>query len=391
MDSLAQILSPPQMEIRRNLQKLCEKFDDSYWLARDYDAAFPEDFVRHMTDHGFLGLTVPEEYGGSNLGVTETALVALTIAETGACATGSTPTIMSVFGMHPVIRHGSEAQKRRMLPPIVRREDINCFGVTEPHTGLDTTRLRCRAERTGDRYIVTGQKIWTTTAQEANKILLIARTAPIEDTPRPVDGLTLFYTDLDRRYVDIRKIEKMGGIPIDSNELFFDGLPVPVEDRIGEEGKGFYYLLDGLNPERVIMAATSVGIGRAALRRAADYARERIVFDRPIGKNQAIQHPLAECWAELEAATLMAFKAGELYDKGLPCGHMANAAKYLGAEAAFKTCTQAIMTHGGMGYAKEFHVERYLRDAIRLRIAPITPQLMLCHIAEKVLGLPKSY
>jgi acyl-CoA dehydrogenase len=278
-----------------------------------------------------------------------------------------------------------------MLPPVIRREDIACFGVTEPNTGLDTTRLKTRAVRRGDRYVVHGQKTWTTTAQEANKIVLIARTTDEADTARPIDGLTLFYTDLDRSKVEIRAIEKMGRHCVDSNQLFIDGLEIPLEDRIGDEGKGFRYLLHGINPERILIAAGLVGLGRVALERAADYAKQRIVFGRPIGQNQAIQHPLAQSWAELEAANLMAFRAAQLYDRGEECGAQANAAKYLAGEAAFRACTNAVMTHGGMGYAKEFHVERYLREVLIHRIAPITPHLILCYIAEKVLGLPKSY
>lgn len=389
--SMEHLLTPEQMLIRESVGKICANFDDDYWLNCDRNKIFPEDFIKALADNGWLGLTTPVEYGGAGLSVTDAAVVSLTISESGAGPNGATPSIMSVFGMHPVIKHGTEEQKQRMLPPVLKREDINCFGVTEPNTGLDTTRLKTFAKKNGDHYIVNGQKLWTTTAQQANKILLIARTKTIEETSRPIDGLSLFYTDLDRDYVEVRRIPKMGGEAVDSNQLFIDGLPVPEADRIGEEGKGFYYLLDGLNPERIVIAALCVGLGRLALTKAVSYAKERIVFDRPIGMNQGIQHPLAECWTELEAAMLMVMKAAELYDKGEPCGHIANAAKYLASEAAFKTCTAAVMTHGGMGYAKEFHVERYLRDSVRVRLAPISMQLILCHISERVLGLPKSY
>jgi len=290
-----------------------------------------------------------------------------------------------------VVKFGTAEQKARMLPPLVAGEDKACFAVTEPDAGLDTLNLKTRAERSGDRYIVSGQKIWISTAQVATKVLLLARTTPADRAAKRTEGLSLFYTDLDRRYVDIREIEKMGRKAVDSNELFIDGLPVPVEDRIGEEGNGFALILHGMNPERILIAAEAVGLGRAALGKAVGYAKERKVFGRPIGRNQAIQHPLAACWMELEAANLMAFRAAALYDAGEPCGAEANAAKYLAAEAAFKTCETAVMSHGGMGYAREFHVERYLRESLITRIAPVTPHMILNFIAEKVLGLPRSY
>jgi acyl-CoA dehydrogenase len=338
-----------------------------------------------------MGIAMPQEYGGAGLGITEAALLLQAISASGAGNGGVSSVSIGIFGLNPVVKYGTPEQKKRMLPPVIQRKDIACFGVTEPDAGLDTTRLKLRAVRKGDRYIVHGQKIWISTAQVANKILLIARTADASETHRPVDGLTLFYTDLDKTKVDVRVIDKMGRKCVDSNELFFDGMEIPVENRIGEEGKGFKYLLDGINPERILIAAGLVGLGRAALRRATDYAKQRVVFGRPIGKNQAIQHPLAQNWAELEAANLMAFRAAQLYDRGDDCGALANAAKYLAGEATFSACTNSVMTHGGMGYAKEFHVERYLRECMIHRIAPITPHLALCYIAERVLGLPKSY
>jgi acyl-CoA dehydrogenase len=298
---------------------------------------------------------------------------------------------MNIFGLNPVVKFGTAEQKARMLPPLVAGRDKACFAVTEPDAGLDTLNLKTRAERSGDRYIVSGQKIWISTAQVATKVLLLARTTPADRAAKRTEGLSLFYTDLDRRYVDIREIEKMGRKAVDTNELFIDGLPVPAEDRIGEEGKGFALILHGMNPERILIAAEAVGLGRAALAKAVGYAKERKVFGRPIGHNQAIQHPLAACWMELEAANLMAFRAAALYDAGEPCGAEANAAKYLAAEAAFKTCETAVMSHGGMGYAREFHVERYLRESLITRIAPVTPHMILNFIAEKVLGLPRSY
>ena len=384
-------LSPEQESIRESIAKICEDFDDAYWLDRDATGAFPVELHKALADGGWLGIAMPEEYGGSGLGITEGAIMMQTIAESGAAMSGASAVHMNIFGPHPVARLGTDEQKARMLPPLIKGEQKACFGVTEPDAGLDTTRLKTRAERDGNKYIVNGKKIWTSTAQVADKILLIARTTPMEKTKRPIDGLSLFYTDMNPAHVEVREIHKMGRKAVDSNQVFFDGLPVPVEDRIGEEGKGFYYLLHGLNPERVLIAAEAVGTGRVALKRAAQYAKERIVFDRPIGKNQAIQHPLAESWAELEAANLMAFKAATLYDNDQECGAFANAAKYLAAEAAFEACTRAVMTHGGMGYAKEFHVERYLREIMIPRIAPISPHLILSFIAEKVLDLPKSY
>jgi acyl-CoA dehydrogenase len=266
-----------------------------------------------------------------------------------------------------------------------------CFGVTEPDAGLNTTHLKTRARRNGDHYVVDGQKVWISTAQVADRILLLARTTPLEEVKRPTEGLSLFYTRFDRSRIRVSEIEKMGRKAVDSNELFIEGLEIPIEDRIGEEGKGFQYILEGLNPERILIAAEAVGLGQVALDRATKYAKDRVVFGRPIGQNQGIQHPLAQCWMELEAASLMIQKAAWQYDRGQPCGAEANAAKYLAGEAGFHACETAVMTHGGFGYAREYHVERYLREVLIPRIAPVSPQLVLCFIAERVLGLPKSY
>lgn len=383
--------SAEQRQIRDSVLRLCARFDDQYWLARDADGEFPEEFCRALADAGWVGIAVPEEYGGSGLGTTEAALVVQAISESGAANSGVSAIAIGLFGLKPLLAFGSEVQKLAWLPRIVRREDIACFGVTEPNTGHDTTRLKTLARRRGDHYYVSGEKVWISTAQVANKIMLIARTTPIEETARPIDGLSLFYTDLDRRHAEIRKIDKMGRACVDSNQIFFDDMPVPAANLIGEEGKGFRYLLTGLNAERILIAAGLVGLGRAALRRATDYAKQRVVFGRPIGMNQAIQHPLAAGWAKLEAANLLVFKAAALFDRGEECGAEANAAKYLAAEAAFEVCTNAVMTHGGMGYAKEYHVERYLREVMIHRIAPISPPLILSYLAERVLGLPKSY
>lgn len=383
--------TPEQTQIREAVTRLCADFGDEYWLARDSDGEFPREFCKAIADAGFMGIAMPEAYGGSGLGITEAAIMTQAISQSGAGNGGVSAVSISIFGHNPVVKFGTEEQKARILPPVIRGDYLACFGVTEPNTGLDTTRLKTKAVRKGDRYIVHGQKTWMSTAQVAEKVLLIARTADESETKRPMDGLTLFYADLDRSKVEIREIDKMGRKCVDSNQVFIDGLEIPVENRIGEEGKGFRYLLDGINPERILIAAGLVGLGRAALARATQYAKDREVFGRPIGMNQAIQHPLAQSWAELEAANLMAFRAAQLYDRGEDSGAMANAAKYLAGEAAFNACNNAVLTHGGMGYAKEFHVERYLREAIIHRIAPITPHLILCYIAERVLGLPKSY
>jgi acyl-CoA dehydrogenase len=384
-------LSPEQEAIRSAIEKICGRFGDDYWLAKDRDGGFPHDFHRAFAEAGWLGIAISEAYGGAGLGVTEAAIVMQTIAESGAGMSGASALHMNIFGLNPVVVFGTEEQKQRMLPPMIAGTDKACFAVTEPNVGLDTLKLKTKAVRDGDRYLLSGQKIWISTAQVANKMLILARTTPLEAVTRRTEGLSLFYTDLDRRYVDVREIPKMGRSAVDSNELFIDSLPVPVADRIGEEGRGFEYILHGMNPERILIGAEAIGIGRAALRRAANYARQRIVFDRPIGQNQAIQHPLARCWMELEAAGLMAFKAASLYDAGKPCAIEANAAKYLAGEAAFRACETAVMSHGGMGYAKEFQVERYLREVLIARIAPVTPQLILSFIAERALGLPKSY
>jgi acyl-CoA dehydrogenase len=383
-------LTPEQLHIREAIEKLCAPFDADYWLRRDREGGYPVEFHRALADSGWLGIAMPEAHGGAGLGISEAAIMMQAISESGAGLSGASAVHMNIFGLHPAVVFGSEEQKARWLPPLIAGRDKSCFAVTEPNTGLNTLRLKTRAVREGEHYVVSGQKVWISTAQVANKMLLLARTTPVEES-KGKGGLSLFYTDLDRRFVEVREIEKMGRKAVDSNQVFIDGLKIPVADRIGEEGGGFDCILHGMNPERVLIAAEAVGLGRAALKRAAAYAGERIVFDRPIGKNQAIQHPLARCWVELEAAHLMVMKAAWLYDQHKPCGAEANAAKYLAGEACFRACETAILTHGGMGYAKEYHVERYMREAWIPRIAPISPQLILSFIAEKVLGLPKSY
>ena len=380
-----------QEQLRAAVRRICEGFGDDYWLQRDREGGFPHDFHRAFADAGWLGIAMPEEFGGAGLGITDAALMMLAVAESGAGFSGASALHMNIFGLHPVVVFGTDEQKRRMLPPLIAGDDKACFAVTEPDAGLDTLNLKTKAVRRSDHYAVSGQKIWISTAQVANKVLLLARTTPADEVKKRTEGLSLFYTDLDRRFVEVREIDKMGRKAVDSNQLFFDAMPVPLENRIGEEGRGFDYILHGMNPERILVGAEAVGLGRAALARATRYAKERVVFGRPIGKNQAIQHPLARHWMELEAAHLMVFRAAALYDAGQPCGAEANAAKYLAAEAALGACQTAVTTHGGMGYAKEFHVERYLRESLIVRIAPITPHLILSFIAEKVLGLPRSY
>ncbi|MBO0738538.1 MAG: acyl-CoA/acyl-ACP dehydrogenase [Alphaproteobacteria bacterium] len=384
-------LTPEQQEIRAAVARLCQRFGDEYWLKKDAEGGFPHEFHRAMAEAGWLGIAMPQAYGGSGLGITEAAVLMQAVAESGAGFSGASAIHMNIFGLHPVVVFGSDEQKRRFLPPLIAGKQKTCFAVTEPDAGLDTTRLNTRAVRDGGHYVVSGRKIWISTAQVAEKMLILARTTPVEQAARPSLGMSLFYTDLDRGAVEVREIPKMGRKAVDSNLLFIDGLKVPVADRIGEEGRGFHYILHGMNPERILIAAEAVGLGRAALNRAAGYAADRIVFDRPIGRNQAIQHPLAERWIELEAAELMVLRAAAAYDRGEEAGPYANAAKYCAAEAGFRACETAIMTHGGMGYAREYHVERYFREIQIARIAPISPQLILSYIAERVLGLPKSY
>ena len=384
-------LTPDQQAIKDAIAKLCARFDAQYWLERDRDGGFPEDFYRAVAETGWLGIAMPQAYGGAGLGITDAALMMQAVAESGAGFSGASALHMNIFGLNPVVVFGNDEQKQRWLPALIRGEQKACFAVTEPDAGLNTAKVATTARREGSRYVLRGRKIWISTAQVADKMLILARTAAAQTGGKPTDGLSLFYTNLDRRYVEVREIEKMGRSAVDSNMLFIEELPVPAQDRIGEDGKGFDCILHGLNPERILIAAEAIGLGRAALSRAVAYANERVVFDRPIGQNQSIQHPLARCWMELEAANLMVFKAAALYDKGEPCGAESNAAKYLAAEACFRACEQALLTHGGMGYAKEYHIERYLREAMIPRLAPVSPQLILCFIAEKVLGLPKSY
>ena len=384
-------VSDDHRAIREGVAAVVKSFDDEYWLARDEDGEFPHAYHRAMADAGWLGITMPPEYGGAGLGVTEAAIMMHEVASHGGGMAATSAVHINLFGPHPIVVVGSENQKQRWLPRLIEGKDQCCFGFTEPDAGLNTTAIKTFAQKVPGGYIVHGQKVWTSTAQVANKIMLLTRTTKLEDCRKPTDGITIFYTDLDRSKIDVHRIPKMGRKAVDSNAIFIDGLFIPDADRIGEEGKGFSYILHSLNPERVLIAAEAIGIGQDALRRATQYAKDRVVFGRPIGQNQGIQHPLAERWMALEAAWAMAMKAAWLYDNRQPCGAEANTAKFLGARAGYEAAERAIFTMGGFGYAKEYHVERLFREVAVTRIAPITEQLILCFIAEKVLDLPRSY
>jgi acyl-CoA dehydrogenase len=380
-----------QQAIRDGVLKLCARFDDDYWRRTDETGDFPEAFVKAMADAGWLGAAMPVELGGSGLGLTEAAIAMQAVAESGAGFSGASALHLNIFGPMPLVKFGTDAQKQALIPRLISGEDRMCFGVTEPDAGLDTTSLKTRATRTNDGYVIQGRKMWTTMAQRATKMLIVARTTPRDEVKKATDGISLFYVDFDRTKIQATPIPKMGRKAVESNSVFIDDLQVPAEALVGEEGRGFYYLLEGLNPERVLIGAEAVGLGRAALKKAANYAKARVVFGRPIGQNQGVAHPLARSWAELEAANLMAFKAAALYDAGRECGAEANAAKYLGGEAGFRACEAAVMAHGGMGYAKEYDVERYFREAMIARLAPVSREMIFNFLAEKVLGLPKSY
>ncbi|MEM7268003.1 MAG: acyl-CoA dehydrogenase family protein [Pseudomonadota bacterium] len=383
------LLSEDQRDLLAGLEKMLEPFGDDYWLSHDQSGEFPEDFYRVMAEGGWLGIATPEEMGGGGLGVVEAALMMEAVAKKGGM-TAASAIHVNIFGPCSLMKHASEEQQRRWLPPLLSGDQKMCFGVTEANVGLDTTRLKTRAVRDGNRYVINGGKCWTTTAQVADKIMLLARTDERDDG-NPAGGLSLFFTDLDPSAVEVKRIEKMGRHAVDTNLVFINDLEVPPEDLVGEVGMGFRYLLQSLNPERILVAIEAVGIAASALERAVEYAKEREVFERPIGMNQSIQHPLAEGWARLEAARLLCLKAAALSDAGEPCGVEANAAKYLAAETGIEVCKQAVATHGGMGYAREYHVERLFREMMIPYLVPVSQQLALCHVAEKGLGLPKSY
>ncbi|MEZ5653035.1 MAG: acyl-CoA dehydrogenase family protein [Burkholderiaceae bacterium] len=388
-------LTDDQLALREAVTRLCADFDLAYWARLDREGGFPHEFHAACAAGGWLGIAMPAEVGGAGLGITEAALLMHTIARSGAGFSGASAVHMNIFGLQPVIRFGTAQQQERFLPPLIDGREKACFAVTEPDAGLNTLGMKTFARRDGDVYRVSGQKLWISTAQVADRMLLLARTSTAEDLARAglpaTRGLSLFYTRLDRQRIDVREIDKMGRKAVDSNQLFIDDLEIPVEDRIGDEGRGFEYILHGLNPERILIAAEAVGLGQAALERAAAYAGERVVFGAPIGRNQGVQHPLAQRWVELEAAELLMWRAAWAYDRGQPAGPHANAAKYAAGEAGFRACETAVLTHGGMGYAREYHVERFMREAMIPRIAPVSPQLILSFLAEKVLNLPKSY
>lgn len=379
------------LEIREAVLRHCSQFPESYWLDHDESGEFPADFHRSMAEAGWLGIAMPTDVGGSGLGITHAAVMMQAVAEAGGGMAAASSIHGPVFSLEPVARFGTKEQQQRMIPPILRAEEKMCFGVTEPNTGLDTTRLKTRAVREAGGYRVNGEKVWITNAHVADRVMLLARTTPLEEVEKRTQGLSLFFTRLDRSKVETRIIPKMGRKAVGSNTVFINDLFIPEEDLIGAEGAGFSIIMQGLNPERILIAAEAIGIGRAALARGTLYAKERVVFGRPIGQNQAIQHPLAKAWMDLEAANLMVLKAAGKFDAGQDCGAYANAAKYLAAEAGFGACEAAVMTHGGMGYAKEYHVERYMREVMIPRLAPVSPQMILNFIAERVLGLPKSY
>ena len=377
--------------VREAVARICADFDDDYWAACEADHRFPWDFYRAMAEGDWIGIAIPEAYGGGGQGIRHAAAVLEEVAASGACMNGASALHLSIFGMHPVVQHGSEELKQRFLPAVAAGTLHVAFGVTEPDAGTDTSRITTRAVRDGDAYVVNGRKVWTTKALECDRILLLTRTTPRDQCERPTDGMTLLLVDRHASGVDAVAIDKMGRNAVASCETTYDDVVVPVADRVGEEGMGFRYLLGGLNAERILIAAEALGIGRAALRRAVAYANERVVFDRPIGKNQGIAFPLAEAHAKLRAAGLMIREAAERIDAGLPCGEEANLAKYLAAEAGFFAADRAVQTHGGFGYATEYHVERYFREARLPRIAPISQELILAYVAEHVLGLPRSH
>ena len=384
-------LTEEQEAIRRQARELAGRFDDAYWRRCDANHEFPWEFYQAFADAGYLGISMPREFGGAGLGITEAALLMEEVAASGAAMNGATALHLTIFGLNPVARHGSDDLKRRVLPEAAAGRLHVAFGVTEPDAGSDTPSITTRAIRDGDHFIIRGKKVWTSKALESSKVLLLARTTPLAECSRRTDGMTLFIADLDPAHVTIRPIDKLGRNAVDSNEVFYDDLPVDAANVVGEVGRGFYHLLDGLNPERILIAAEALGTGRVALRRAVAYAKSRVVFGRPIGQNQGIQFPLADSHAKLDAAELMIRKASWLYDHGHPCGAEANMAKYLAAEFGFEAADRALQTHGGFGYAKEFDVERYWREVRVMRIAPISQEMILNYLGQHELGLPRSY
>ena len=384
-------LNEEQLLIRESVVKLCADFPDDYWSKKDTEHEFPWDFYEAMAESGWLGIAIPEAYGGSGRGITEASLVLEEVAASGAAMNGATSLHLSIFGMHPVVKYGSEEMKQKYLPRVAKGDLHVAFGVTEPDAGTDTTSITTSARLEGDYYLVKGRKVWTTKALQSEKVLLLVRTTDKEATESRTGGMTLLLADLQRDEVSISPIDKLGRNAVATCEVVYDDLPVLLSDRVGEEGKGFRYLLDGLNAERILIAAEALGIGRAAMAKAVAYANERVVFGRPIGKNQGVAFPLAEAKMRLDAAELMIRKASWLIDNGQPCGAEANMAKWLAADAAFFAADRAVQTHGGFGYATEYHVERYWREARLMKIAPISQEMVQNFVSEHVLELPKSY
>lgn len=384
-------LTPEQLEIRDAIQRIMDDFPDEYWLETDQTGNYPHDFRKAIAKGGWLGICMPEEVGGSNLGITEATVMMETVANSAGAQTAASAIHLNIFGPNVLVKYGTDEQKRDFLPKIISGDLMTSFGVTEPDAGLDTTHIKTFARKDGNDYVITGRKIWNSCAQQADRILLLTRTEEAGKGAKRADGMTLFFMELDKSKIEVREIPKMGRHAVNSNMLFIDAVRVPPSDIVGEVGRGFYHLLDGLNPERILIAGETIGIGRQAVTRATQYAKDRVVFGRPIGQNQSIQHPLAHSWMELEAAWYATLRAAALYDAGKPCGAEANMAKYLGAEAGFKACERAVLTHGGMGYAQEYHVERLFREVQIGRLAPVSQQLISNYIAERVLGLPRSY
>jgi alkylation response protein AidB-like acyl-CoA dehydrogenase len=377
-----------QRNVRDAITKICSKFTDDYWAKLDQTKLFPTELHATLAREGWLGICIPQADGGSELGIAEAAVMMQTISESGGGMTAASSVHMNIFGLEPVVKFGTEEQRKRWLLPLIAGKERACFGVTEPNTGLDTLKLQSLAKRDGDHYVLSGQKIWISTAQNAQKILILVRTTPRDQVQKPSRGLSLFYTDLKREDVHIKEIKKMGRHAVDTNELFFENWRVPAADLIGKENEGFKMIMHGMNAERILIGAEALGLGFAALRKAAIYARDREVS---IGKTQGIQHPLSDSWMKLEAARLMIYHAAKMYDQGYTDGDYSNSAKYLAAEAAFEACERAVLSHGVIGYSAEFHVERYLREVFIPRIAPVSREMILNYIGQRVLGLPRSY
>jgi len=393
--------SEEQLAVRDAITKICSNFTDDYWMEHDQNEEYPHELHAALAKDGWIGIALAEELGGGGLGISEATMMMQTISESGAGMGGCQSLHANVYATQPVAKFATDEQKKRLLPKLISGEVRTCFGVTEPNTGLETLKLKTRADRDSDGYLVSGQKIWISSAQVATKMILLARTTPLEEVKKPSEGLSLFFIDFDKSQpgLELRKIRKMGGRAVDANEVFFDNYRIPADTLIGEEGQGFKIVLHGLNAERCLLAGEALGLGYAALKKATQYARDRVVFGRPIGMNQGIQHPLADAYMNLEGAKLATYHATSLYDQSFgdpsitreAIGIAANTAKYLAAEAAFKACERSVLSMGGMGYAAEYHVERYMRECFVPRIAPVSREMIMNFISEKALGLPRSY